>query len=86
MAVFEHSAVLCANGSDDDGDGRVDCDDPDCVKNPFHDVCDKPRSENRCADGVDGDGDGLVGCEDLDCAIVVVAGPPAPGSIAWLGG
>jgi hypothetical protein len=31
-------------------------------------------------------GDGEVGCEDLDCAIVGVAGPPAPGSIAWLGG
>ena len=48
----------CGNGIDDDGDGLVDCDDPDCSGNACQEVCD---------DGKDNDGDGFVDCADTDC-------------------
>jgi len=51
----------CRNGEDDDQDGLVDCDDPDCTDDP---TC-IPTED--CADGADNDGDGLVDCEDADC-------------------
>ncbi|MEL6344480.1 MAG: hypothetical protein AAFV53_15285 [Myxococcota bacterium] len=47
----------CDDGLDGDGDGLVDCRDPDCV-------CE----EDDCADGVDEDLDGQVDCYDEDCA------------------
>lgn len=46
----------CDDGVDNDGDGLVDCVDPDCC-----------GPETRCSDGVDDDGDGLVDCADPDC-------------------
>lgn len=61
----------CGDFWDNDGDGLVDCDDPDCaadincnmvlmygVPMPF---------ESDCNDSLDNDGDGLVDCEDSDC-------------------
>lgn len=50
----------CGNGQDDDGDGRVDCDDPDCAQEV---VC---QAED-CGNGVDDDADGLIDCDDPDC-------------------
>lgn len=47
----------CTNGIDDNGDGLVDCADPDCP----------PCSSEVCNNGVDDDGDGLVDCDDPDC-------------------
>ncbi len=52
----------CRNGVDDDGDGLVDCDDPDCAG----DASCPPATED-CTNGVDDDGDGLVDCDDPDC-------------------
>jgi hypothetical protein len=51
----------CDNGRDDDADGAVDCDDPDCAGS---EAC----GEVLCGDGNDDDGDGLVDCADSDCA------------------
>ncbi len=50
----------CSNGIDDDGDGLVDCDDPDCYNsnNCLLEICDN---------GIDDDGDGLVDCDDTEC-------------------
>ncbi len=48
---------LCKNAVDDDCDGKVDCDDPDC----------QPCTEADCSDGIDNDKDGLIDCEDPDC-------------------
>ena len=31
-ASFDPTAEICDNGIDDDGDGKIDCDDPDCEK------------------------------------------------------
>lgn len=52
----------CFNEEDDDGDGRVDCADPDCRPTVtcigFPEVCDN---------GVDDNGDDIVDCDDLYC-------------------
>lgn len=45
----------CYNGIDDDGDGLIDCADPDC---DCTEICDN---------GIDDDGDGLVDADDPDC-------------------
>ena len=52
-------AEICTNGTDDDGDGKVDCADADCVK--------KPGCFELCTDGLDNDVDGLTDCADPDC-------------------
>ncbi len=48
----------CEDGLDNDGDGLVDGDDPDCVPPP-----------EDCDDGVDNDGDGLADGDDPDCQV-----------------
>ncbi len=54
----------CSDGMDNDGDGEVDCNDPDCIGTescPIETVCD---------DMIDNDGDGDVDCLDSDCSEV----------------
>ena len=48
----------CADGVDNDGDGRADCEDGDCSQGCV---------EADCADGVDDDMDGFEDCADEDC-------------------
>ena len=55
--------ISCSDGLDNDGDGLVDCADPDCASNP---AC--QTSPEICTNGQDDDGDGLVDCSDPDCA------------------
>jgi len=57
----------CSDGIDNDADGLIDCDDPDCADDPacVGEICD---------DGLDNDGDTLIDCDDPDCA-----GDPACG-------
>jgi hypothetical protein len=50
----------CDNGVDDDGDGLIDGDDPDC-QSP-----EGPEAGN-CSDGIDNDGDGFIDGDDPDC-------------------
>jgi hypothetical protein len=61
-------AENCADGVDNDEDGLIDCDDPDCLEDPECQVPPPPPppAEN-CADGVDNDEDGLIDCDDPDC-------------------
>jgi hypothetical protein len=64
---------ICGNGSDDDGDGKVDCLDSDCSETQ---QCKTPvvvvGATSACGDGIDNDGDGLIdfpsdpGCSSLD--------------------
>jgi hypothetical protein len=54
----------CQGGGDDDGDGLVDCADPDCAAVP---PC-VPAAAEVCDDGADNDGDGAFDCADADCA------------------
>lgn len=58
--------ALCHNELDDDGDGLVDCADPDCAAESGDDGCAEGDSIS-CADGLDNDGDNLVDCEDVVC-------------------
>ena len=55
----------CTDGTDNDGDGLVDCDDQDCQSNPD---CQLPEIETDCKDKVDNDGDSFVDCVDSDCS------------------
>lgn len=61
----------CADGIDDEGDGRVDCEDPDCLRDP---ACahllqnELPAvSESDCGNAIDDDKDGATDCVDEDC-------------------
>ncbi len=60
----------CGDGVDNDGDGFVDCRDPDCASSA---TCAPAREV--CSNGQDDDGDGLVDCADSDCAADPVACP-----------
>ena len=52
----------CNDGIDNDGDGLIDCNDPDCQFPPaIEQGC-------NCADGVDNDGDGKIDSLDPKCA------------------
>lgn len=84
MGAYEFGGEICNDGVDNDEDGLVDCDDPDCqVDNdndghnalPCGDDCDdndpgvNPAAQEICDDGKDNDCDGLVDCDDLfECA------------------
>jgi subtilisin-like proprotein convertase family protein len=48
---------ICDNGIDDDGDGLIDANDPDCPSLP----------DEICDNGIDDDGDGLIDTNDPDC-------------------
>ena len=50
--------TLCNDKIDNDKDGLVDCDDPDCACSGQKEICDN---------GIDDDGDKLVDCDDPDC-------------------
>lgn len=56
----------CTNMNDDDGDGHVDCQDPDCASHP--DCAPGQPAAEQCDNGLDDDGDGQVDCQDPDCA------------------
>ncbi len=57
-------AEVCTNGKDDDGDGFIDCADPDC-SNASN--CQQTNRED-CTNGEDDDGDGFIDCADPDCS------------------
>ncbi len=60
---FENSIALCSDGLDNDGDGLIDCRDPDCQGK-------ENCLENTliaCNDQYDNDKDGLIDCFDPDC-------------------
>ena len=53
----------CTDGSDNDGDGDIDCFDTDSANSP-----DCANVEIDCFNGSDDDGDGDIDCDDLcDC-------------------
>ena len=57
--VDEGCSEICDNGVDDDGDGLIDCDDPDCIGDPACAGC-------SCIDA-DGDGYYPTTCADPLC-------------------
>jgi MYXO-CTERM domain-containing protein len=63
LRIICGESEVCANGVDDDYDGRVDCADPDCSEDP---ACLTPVED--CTNGIDDDEDGAADCDDEDCA------------------
>ncbi len=56
--------ISCDDGRDNDCDGTLDCEDPDC-RSPGQ--CGCAPIETQCSDGQDDDCDGVVDCADEDC-------------------
>jgi len=54
----------CSDGIDNDGDGRIDADDPGCADAAD---LDEHSPELACDDGIDNDGDGFVDAADPNC-------------------
>jgi hypothetical protein len=61
-------AVLCGNDVDDDGDGLIDCRDPDCYSNGCYADCLQEDDDASCSDGMDNDYNGKADCDDDNCA------------------
>lgn len=60
----------CFDGRDNDGDGRIDCDDGDCAIQCGHlDLPGATGFETICDDGIDNDSDGLIDCDDSNCLL-----------------
>merc|ERR1711871_1824891 len=58
----------CFDGRDNDVDGRIDCDDSDCRRNPSSKGrCASTETGRECTDGKDNDHDGKTDCDDSDC-------------------
>lgn len=56
---------VCIDGIDNDGDGKADCDDRDCLNNV---ACTGGTLPEVCDDNKDNDGDGKTDCADKkDC-------------------
>src|SRR4051812_18178648 len=54
--------TMCSDNNDGDGDGLLDCEDPDCLAD-----CGIVLCEKKCTDGIDNDGDGLIDGCDPNC-------------------
>ena len=54
----------CNNGDDDDADGYIDADDPDCDRNGTEEV---GYGDTQCNDGIDNNNDGSMDAEDSNC-------------------
>jgi hypothetical protein len=70
----------CNNGVDDDEDGNIDCEDPDCdgqVGGPFGEICEF-GTELTCNDLFDNDADGPSDCNDIDCHGLANCGGVSP--------
>jgi hypothetical protein len=69
---------ICDNLSDDDGDTFVDCDDPDCAREPACTTLEYCWNIDNGNDRnpVDDDGDGLANWDDPDCAPTPWSCPP----------
>ena len=56
---------LCDDGVDNDGDGWLGEDDPDCADGEGYET--NPTSDTECNDGIDNDGDGAIDAADEQC-------------------
>ncbi len=70
----ETDEISCADDRDNDQDGRIDCEDEDCLMRQFCGVyipnTEEPYPENTydsCHDGIDNDDDGQFDCGDRGC-------------------
>jgi hypothetical protein len=69
--VAEDSAAACSNHKDDDGDGLIDCDDPDCFST---DACE--RNDRTCSNDIDDDDNGVLDCQQESCRSLAICKDP----------
>jgi hypothetical protein len=62
LSTFGQTTESCNDGVDNDGDGKIDCTDTECI---FVATIEKGC---RCFDNVDNDGDGFIDKADANCA------------------
>lgn len=67
LSPASSTTEICNDGVDNDGDGLIDMEDPDCS-----------GATEICNDGVDNDRDGLIDMEDPDCGGATTLPPPGP--------
>jgi hypothetical protein len=60
------AVAACRDGLDNDGDGLIDADDPQCF-DPSEDNEAADPDGPACGDGLDNDGDGLIDADDPGC-------------------
>lgn len=58
----------CKDGKDNDTDGKIDCADFSCSRNPIVTVCNSEANDVTCKDGKDNDGNGKTDCDDFSCS------------------
>jgi cysteine-rich repeat protein len=70
---FEGNEITCSDNIDNDADGLIDCNDPNCNTAI---VCDNGGGDENndalCNDCIDNDGNGFTDCQDNGCAGVAV--------------
>ena len=64
VALLDTPITPCLNGEDDDNDGYIDANDPDCSEGGIRE---EGFGDNECNDGIDNDSDGLLDSEDTEC-------------------
>ncbi len=60
--VFSQAVEICNDAKDNNGDGKIDCADPQCT------FAANIEKGCRCFDAIDNDGDGKIDAADTDCA------------------
>lgn len=78
-AGYERDELACADERDNDQDGRVDCEDSDCLMGGFCGVQipiipppNQPENTfDLCSDGVDNDDNGKFDCGDTNCQSIM---------------
>ena len=68
----ENTAEACRDKKDNDGDGKVDCQDSNCgylafCKIKLESMKGDENTEETCSDSFDNDEDGFTDCHDQDC-------------------
>jgi hypothetical protein len=60
--------IMCVDGDDNDGDGLIDCEDPDCEGIGCCGLSGPEDNDEACSDGCDNDGNGYLDCADFSCS------------------
>ncbi len=74
----ENTVDACRDGIDNDGNGLIDCADPECQifaicvgyepeTTPPPEPGWKPETGRQCSDGLDNNEDGLIDCHEVSC-------------------
>lgn len=71
--VAEDRDAACANHLDDDGDGLIDCDDPDCAGTR---ACEKTTA--TCENEIDDDRNGTLDCRQESCRVLPICKDAVP--------